>query len=152
PPIACPEVGSGTQQPLRPERLRDLIPPEISDMPVQARLRPSRFAGWTILTLSAMTVLAVSAWCWACWHNRKSAAEGYITTGVRRADLFPTVIASGRIESAKRTVVDCDLESISVGVRGQRLGAGGASVLLSVIPEGTTVKRGDVLSGLDSFH
>ena len=58
--------------------------------------------------------------------------------------------ASGRVESSKRTVIECELENIAVGVRGQRLAAGGASVLLSVIPEGTTVKRGDVLAVLDS--
>ena len=59
-------------------------------------------------------------------------------------------MASGRVESSKRTVIECDLENVAVGVRGQRLDAGGASVLLSVIPEGSTVKRGDVLAVLDS--
>ncbi len=37
-----------------------------------------------------------------------------------------------------------------MGVRGQRLSAGGASVLISVIPEGSNVKRGDVLAVLDA--
>jgi len=87
---------------------------------------------------------------WAHWHARKSRAERYVTTGVRRADLFPTLTASGLVESSKRTVVECELENITVGVRGQRLAAGGASVLLSVIPEGSIVKRGDVLAVLDS--
>jgi HlyD family secretion protein len=58
--------------------------------------------------------------------------------------------ASGRVESAKRTVIECALENITVGVRGQRLAADGASVLLSVIPEGSFVKRGDVLAVLDA--
>jgi HlyD family secretion protein len=59
-------------------------------------------------------------------------------------------MATGRVESAKRTIIECELENIAVGVRGQRLAAGGASVLLSVIPEGTLVKRGDVLAVLDA--
>ena len=69
---------------------------------------------------------------------------------MRRADLFPTQIASGRLESGKRTIIECKLENVAVGIRGQRLTAGGASVLLSVIPQGTVVKRGDVLAVLDS--
>jgi len=87
---------------------------------------------------------------WAHWHARKSRAENHLTTGVRRADLFPTLTASGLVESSKRTVIECELENIAVGVSGQGLAAGGASVLLSVIPEGSIVKRGDVLAVLDS--
>ena len=83
-------------------------------------------------------------------QSHQSAAERYLTTGVRRADLFPTLKASGRIESSKRTVIECELKNIAVGVRGQRLFSDGASVLLSVIPEGSIVKRGDVLAVLDS--
>jgi HlyD family secretion protein len=65
-------------------------------------------------------------------------------------DLFPTTRASGRVESARRTIIECRLENITVGIRGQRVAASGASTLLSVIPEGTMVKRGDVLAVLDS--
>jgi HlyD family secretion protein len=83
-------------------------------------------------------------------HARISLAGRYFTTGVRRADLFPKLTASGRIESSKRTIIECDLENVAVGVRGQRLAAGGAAILLSVIPEGTSVKRGDVLAVIDS--
>ena len=83
-------------------------------------------------------------------HARTSPVERYLTTSVRRADLFPKLTASGRVESAKRTIIECDLENVAVGVRGQRLDAGGAAVLLSVVPEGTTVKRGDVLAVIDS--
>jgi HlyD family secretion protein len=81
---------------------------------------------------------------------RKPGSERYLAADVRRADLCPTVTASGRVESAKRTIIECQLENIAIGVRGQRLSGGGASVLLSVIPEGSAVKRGDVLAVLDS--
>ena len=47
-------------------------------------------------------------------------------------------------------MIECELENVAVGIRGQRVSAGGASVLLSVVPEGTTVKRGDVLAVIDS--
>jgi HlyD family secretion protein len=102
------------------------------------------------LSCCALITVSVVAFVWSRTHARVSPAERYFTTGVRRADLFPTFTASGRVESSKRTVIECDLENVAVGVRGQRLDAGGASVLLSVVPEGTTVKRGDVLAILDS--
>jgi len=82
-------------------------------------------------------------------HHRKP-ADRYLIGDVRRADLFPTLSANGRVESAKRTVIKCELENVTVGVRGQRVVAGGASTLLSVIPEGSEVKQGDVLAVLDS--
>jgi HlyD family secretion protein len=97
-----------------------------------------------------LAMLATAGFSWMHWHARKSLGERFSTVNVRRADLFPTRTASARVESGKRTIIECQLENIAVGVRGQRLAAGGASVLLSVIPEGTAVKHGDVLAILDS--
>jgi HlyD family secretion protein len=77
-------------------------------------------------------------------------SDRFQLTEVRRASLAPTLKATGQIESGKRTVIECQLERMAVGVAGQRLTAGGASVVLSVIPEGALVKRGDVLAVLDS--
>jgi HlyD family secretion protein len=87
-------------------------------------------------------------WVWT--HHRRPLSERYTIAGVRRANLNPTLSASGQVQSAKRTEIECQLENITVGVRGQRLAAGGASVLLRAVPEGTFVKRGDVLAVLDS--
>jgi HlyD family secretion protein len=100
--------------------------------------------------LATLATLAAAGFGWLHWHHRGPASDRYVTVGVRRADLFPRHTASGRVESGKRTIIECQLENITVGVRGQRLAAGGASVLLTVIPEGTVVKRGDVLAVLDS--
>jgi HlyD family secretion protein len=100
-----------------------------------------------LLTTGTIGGLALG---WTRLHARKPPKDRYSVTGVRRADLRPTIRAGGRVESGKRTIIECQLENFSVGVRGQRLGAGGASVLLKLIPEGTIVKRGDVLAVLDS--
>ena len=116
----------------------------------QTKSRPYLFLGRLTVLFFTLATLAGVGFGWVHWHDRKSPGERYSTTGVRRADLFPTRLASGRVESGKRTIVECQLENIAVGVRGQRLAAGGASVLLSVIPEGTVVKHGDVLAVLDS--
>jgi HlyD family secretion protein len=113
---------------------------------------PSRLVRRLTVALGAVAMLVVLVLGWMHWRAPKSPAERYVITGVRRSDLVPTQIASGRLESTKRTVIDCQLENISVGAGrgGPRAFAGGASVLLSVVPEGTTVKKGDVLAVLDS--
>jgi HlyD family secretion protein len=98
----------------------------------------------------AILILGAAAYFVLRRQSRVTPSEHYFTIGVKRADLFPTLTASGRVESSKRTIIECELENIAVGVRGQRLSSSGASVLISVIPEGTEVKRGDVLAVLDS--
>ena len=119
-------------------------------MQQRRKLSRIRTLGLSLIVLCAIGAVAAFVFMRARLLARNSAAERYFTTDVKRTDLFPTFLASGRIESSKRTVIECELENVAVGVRGQSLAAGGASVLLSVIPEGTSVKRGDVLAVLDS--
>ena len=88
----------------------------------------------------------LSSWIWRPRHT----LEHVVTFPVRHADLDVTVSASGRVESANRTVIECELEAMEVRVRGQGNGAGGSSTVLSLVPEGTEVKKGDVLCTLDS--
>lgn len=84
------------------------------------------------------------------WRTPQPLIERYRFAPVSRTVLAGTVTASGELQSAKRTVIECALENITMGVKGQRLEAGGASVLLYLIPDGTIVKRGEVLARLDS--
>jgi HlyD family secretion protein len=108
-------------------------------------------AGRLIVIFLAMAAgLGVLVLGWNRLQARKPASERYSLTDVRRAVLNPTLRAGGRVESGRRTVIECRLENLSAGVQGQRMSAGGASVLLKLIPEGTVVKRGDVLAVLDS--
>lgn len=116
--------------------------------PVDRRLPP--VAGRMIVILLAVGALGGLWFAWTQSHARRPARERYAVTGVRRAVLSPTLRAGGRIESGRRTIIECQLENLSAGVQGQRLSAGGASVLLKLIPEGTLVKQGDVLAELDS--
>ncbi|GAC1464880.1 MAG: efflux RND transporter periplasmic adaptor subunit [Isosphaeraceae bacterium] len=76
--------------------------------------------------------------------------EGVSKTLVRRNDISVTMTASGRVDSSKRTIIYCQLENLAVNVRGQGITAGGASTILSVIPDGSEVKEGDVLCILDA--
>ncbi len=114
------------------------------------KARRSRPLVWLAGSLGALAVFAVVAFAWLHLHDRGSVREQYMTHAVHRTDLLPIRLASGRVESGKRTVIECKLENLAVGVRGQQLVASGASILLSVIPEGSVVKRGDVLAILDS--
>ena len=122
----------------------------IKFMSKRMKSRRSRFLFRLTVLVGAFATVAGAGFGWAHWHNHGSLDDRYITQGVQRADLFPIRLASGRVESGKRTVIECQLENIAIGVRGQRLTASGASVLLTVIPEGSEVKRGDVLAVLDS--
>ena len=81
---------------------------------------------------------------------RHTLPKNLVTVPVKRGDLRVKVTASGLVESSNRTVIECELESIEAGVNGQRTASGGSSTILSVIPEGTMVKGGDVLCELDA--
>lgn len=71
-------------------------------------------------------------------------AEGELGDGVaaRRMDLALTVRAGGVVASAVRTVVRCPVENVK--------GKKAATTVLELAPEGSTVKRGDVLCRLDA--
>ncbi|MDR3636862.1 MAG: HlyD family secretion protein, partial [Isosphaeraceae bacterium] len=58
--------------------------------------------------------------------------------------------AAGRVESSNNTVIECEVESLEIGIKGQRMVGGGKSTILSVTPDGTSVQKGDVLCVLDS--
>ena len=80
------------------------------------------------------------------WFDRRPLREQYPVCEVVRTDLAPILSAPGRLESAKRTVIRCQLENLA-GTAG-----GGASTMLSVVPEGTNVKQGDLLATLDASN
>jgi HlyD family secretion protein len=80
------------------------------------------------------------------WLDRRPLRDRYHVQEVVRTDLAPILNAPGRLESSKRTVIRCQLENIA-GTAG-----GGASTLLSVLPEGTHVKQGDLLATLDASN
>jgi HlyD family secretion protein len=114
--------------------------------------RTSRRSGLTAILIVGLGALATVGFTWANgkWHHSVPPGEKYELADVRRTDLFPAHTASGRVESSKRTLIECELENITIGIMGQRFTAGGASVLLSVVPEGSYVQKGDVLAVLDS--
>jgi HlyD family secretion protein len=115
----------------------------------QSGTRAFTFKSTLTVMLGGLSTVAL-AWTSVGRHAPRPVSERYALANVRRMDLYPALTASGRVESSKRTLIECELEDITIGVKGQRISAGGASVLLSVIPEGSHVQRGDVLAVLDS--
>lgn len=120
-------------------------------MPRKELSRPRKWAGFaTVLALAAATLTVAGS-----WRNSRAKStpprERYDVVDVRRIDLFPKRSAGGQLQSSKRTVIECELERLHVGIRGGgSLTASGASTLLSIVPDGSQVKKGDVLAVLDS--
>lgn len=76
--------------------------------------------------------------------------EGVRTAQVRRADIQVTLTAGGTIDSAERTLIECEAERMSFNNEGRTISAGGNLAIISLVPEGTDVAEGDVLCELDS--
>jgi HlyD family secretion protein len=67
---------------------------------------------------------------------------------VRRADFDVPVLAPGLVQCSEAVVIRCELERMNFGTGASA--QGNASTIMSLIPEGTFVKKGDLLCELDS--
>lgn len=114
-------------------------------------MRTGRF--W-LVGLGAVAILAATAAAFPSLLEllfpRRHPLTDLPTAVVRRTDLSVALTAGGQVESSEQTVIECELERLDVSVRGNAMSAGGASTILSVIPDGSTVKQGDVLCVLDA--
>jgi len=102
-----------------------------------------------VVTLAAAVVATVPP-LGGSLFRRENALAGLPKAEVRRTDLSVLMTTGGRVDSSNRTVIECDIQALGVSVRGRGVSAGGASTILSVIPDGSMVKEGDVLCVLDS--
>ncbi len=62
----------------------------------------------------------------------------------------PSITASGRAASANNVEIRCTLARLTRSRAGGSVSSNGSSTILSVIPDGSTVKKGDLLCELDS--
>lgn len=76
--------------------------------------------------------------------------EKFVTETVRRLPLETVVNAPGEMQSSNNTVVECEIERLSVVVQGRSITSGGSTRILKIIPDGSKVKKNDVLCVLDS--
>jgi HlyD family secretion protein len=83
-------------------------------------------------------------------QKERAAWEGLPNAAVRRASFDVFLTESGVAQSSQQTVVKCRLENLQIRKRGGAFYAGGASTILEIVPNGITVKQGDVLCRLDA--
>jgi HlyD family secretion protein len=106
--------------------------------------------GWTSAIIGCIAVSSYLSATYAMdtwpWPDRRPLRERYVFHSVGRWDLAPILQAAGRMESSRRTTIRCQLENMT----GSRAGMTSASTVLTLVPEGSMVKEGDVLATLDS--
>ncbi len=69
---------------------------------------------------------------------------------VRLVNLDTSVNAAGDIRSATNTVVECEIERMYVYAAGRAMLNGNSTRILKLVPDGSIVKKGDVICELDS--
>jgi RND family efflux transporter MFP subunit len=89
-----------------------------------------------VLLAGAVVVLALAAWGAQRWLFT-TATRGEITATVSRTDLPVVVIERGQLESAKTVAAKCQVE-------------GDSSKIVFILPEGTRVKKGEVVVRFDA--
>lgn len=115
--------------------------------------RPPERAGlrtWLAMAVVAGATLAGTAH----WLSRRAAAPRFDLTGhphtrVLRQALHASLRAPGRIESQQRTLIECEAEALSIASRGRSFSTNGSTTILTIIPAGTMVEKGQVLCELD---
>ena len=79
--------------------------------------------------------------------GRPTPAHAVDSVVVRRMDLDTTLLAGGDLMPSKQTTVTCEVEDVDRGPYG---GGDAGTLILSIVPNGAAVKKGDVLCVLDS--
>lgn len=93
---------------------------------------------------------AVKSGMFSRWNRPELPPELAQADPVRRVTVDTFVNAPGEIQSAENTVVECKIENLTIRVQGRSIDAGKSTRILTIVPDGTMVKKGDVLCTLDS--
>jgi HlyD family secretion protein len=130
--------------------------PEVPTLPVFA-IPEKKGGGLKGALLPVLGVCLVAGLGWAAWTKLIPALwrsddrlQHLPTMTVAKVDLNTVLTSWGRVESSHNTIISCELERLEIRTRGQSVSSGGASMILTLIDEGTDVKKGDVLCTLDS--
>lgn len=102
-----------------------------------------------LVLLSSFLIASYELDTWP-FHDQRSFRERYHFQRVGQTRLEPFLSAPGRVESSRRTVVRCELENMAAA--GGVSATSGASTVIWVIPEGSSVKAGDVIARLDASN
>jgi hypothetical protein len=91
---------------------------------------------------------AVPVWCLTDFFpgiGRRAIGDGSPRAFVRRPALMTTLKAAGLVESSAHTVIRCEVENTSVSGSYRHR----ATIILSLVPEGSMVIIGNILCRLD---
>ncbi len=100
--------------------------------------------------LAALSLVAAISALAGMAFRGAPARTSLATSPARPTVLSVTMTAGGQVDSSKRTVIECELEAMAIGVQGQSVASSGASTLLSIVDDGSEVKKGDILAVLDA--
>lgn len=110
-----------------------------------------RRSGFVVVGVAlGLAALAASAWSWARPAGRPAAPEGLRVAAVKRADVRTSLTLGGTVESASRTLIESEAERMAFGNGGQSFQASGNLTILYLAPEGSEVRKGDILCELDA--
>src|SRR3954452_7503866 len=119
---------------------------------------PARSAARTAPRLLAAFGLAslATAVAFVCvkYREKTRVHPSLATVPVRRADVDAVVLTSGLVASSRSTEIRCTLERLEAPASGTSAQAAipkeGASAIISLVPDGATVKKDEVICELDS--
>ena len=116
-------------------------------------VRPKPFSAprwrWIAVGLGLTSLMVARYPAIATLKNPAATSAIMQTATVHRANLSGEILVSGRISCIQSTEIRCALERLSVA--GQRASpGGGASTILSLVPEGANVRQGEVLCEMDA--
>ena len=100
---------------------------------------------WTVGLAILCGVVAVPVWAWSVFSNSNANQGKYVFYEVTKSDLPIVVTERGSLESQIRTEIRCEVENSSVD-RGGNYG----TQIIFIVPNGSAVKKGDLLVELDS--
>ena len=101
--------------------------------------------GFVLIWFQAPQILNGSQWM----RHGENASSIELDT-VKRVQFDASVNAPGEIQSANNTIVECEIERLSVMIQGRSITSGGSTTILKIIPDGSKVKKDDILCVLDS--
>lgn len=110
-----------------------------------------RFYATALLLLAIPLLAGGGRIAWQLYaSSRPSAIDLLERSPARLTDLHVSLRAPGLIQSSSNVEIECELENVSVNSEGRTFSARAASTIIEILPEGTMVKKGDVLCRLDS--
>ena len=122
------------------------LPEHVGHSPIDGRTSPEATTGGTrklvVVLLGAAATVFVLVAAWSLAFDETSTNTALIFYTVKRTDLPIQVTENGSLQSQKTTELRCEVENFGRERSGTQI--------LSIVPNGETVKKGDLLVELDS--